>query len=288
MNAAPLVSIVLPTFNGQRYLAKAIESCLAQTYDNLELIVVDDCSKDETLKIAHGLAATDFRVRVIHHEINRKLPGALNTGFAAARGELLTWTSDDNIYDSNAIDIMVNDLCRLPEVDFVYYDVLAIDDTDTVLSRWEMKEPGHLREGNCVHACFMYRRSVLEKIGGYREDMFLVEDYEYWLRVYKQCQMKYIKGPAPYRYRRHSQSLSSRRRAEVLLQLCRAKAAHFGNDTEVRKANEEMLWLATWMFRECGNFTKSLQCAMECVRMRPWRLAYWRASVTGALRCVTF
>ena len=97
MSENALVSIVLPVYNGARFLAEAIQSCLAQTYPHWELIVVDDCSTDDSPQIVAGFAADDARIRVIRHAHNRKLPGALNTGFDAARGEYLTWTSDDNL-----------------------------------------------------------------------------------------------------------------------------------------------------------------------------------------------
>src|SRR4051794_6743497 len=102
-----LASIVLPTYNGSKYLASAIESCLAQTYRNFELILVDDCSKDATPEIIANYAARDSRVRSIRHETNQHLPGGLNTGHKAARGEFLTWTSDDNLLRPDFLAEMV-------------------------------------------------------------------------------------------------------------------------------------------------------------------------------------
>ena len=92
MKRNPLVSIVLPTHNGARYLEQAVQSCLDQTYRNWELIIVDDASTDETPALIARLVAADSRIRSIRNEVNQKLPGALNTGFAQARGEYLTWT----------------------------------------------------------------------------------------------------------------------------------------------------------------------------------------------------
>src|SRR6516162_6752271 len=102
----PLISIVLPTFNGARYLREAIESCLHQSYPNWELILVDDASTDETPSIIADYLARDRRVTSLRNPVNRKLPGSLNAGFAQARGELLTWTSDDNCYRPHALNEM--------------------------------------------------------------------------------------------------------------------------------------------------------------------------------------
>src|SRR5688572_20908989 len=105
-----MVSIVLPTFNGSRYLAESIESCLAQTYRAWELIIVDDCSTDETPSIIKSFEARDSRIRSIRNQKNLKLPGSLNAGFAEAKGALFTWTSDDNLYRPNALEVMVAEI----------------------------------------------------------------------------------------------------------------------------------------------------------------------------------
>lgn len=99
-----LVSIVLPTFNGEEFLAQSIESVLKQSYKNLELIIVNDCSTDSTPRIIEEFAKKDSRIKIIHNTINQKLPRSLNIGFNAASGEYWTWTSDDNYYLENAIE----------------------------------------------------------------------------------------------------------------------------------------------------------------------------------------
>src|SRR5438552_1877085 len=101
-----LVSIVLPTYNRAHFLAGAIRSCLAQTYRNLEVIVVNDGSSDDSSRIVHEFAREDRRVRYVYQQ-NQKLPAALNTGHRLARGSYLTWTSDDNRFDPDAVELMV-------------------------------------------------------------------------------------------------------------------------------------------------------------------------------------
>ena len=122
-NHCPLVSIILPVYNGQKYLRQAMASCLGQTYKNIELIVVDDCSTDSTPEIVRSF--TDSRVRYIRNEQNQRLPRSLNIGFAQARGEFFTWTSDDNYYRPEAIGRMVEYL-QTHQADFVYCDLFVI------------------------------------------------------------------------------------------------------------------------------------------------------------------
>lgn len=90
----PLVSIVLPVYNGEKYLRESLDSILAQTMEDWELIAVDDCSKDATPQILADYAASDSRIRVMRNAENQRLPRSLNIGFAEARGEFLTWTDE--------------------------------------------------------------------------------------------------------------------------------------------------------------------------------------------------
>lgn len=203
----PIVSIVLPTYNGSKFLRQSVESCLGQTFRQWELIVVDDASTDATPELIRELAAADPRVRPLRHETNRKLPGALNSGFAAARGKYLTWTSDDNLYRPHAIGRMVEFLDARPEVDMVYADHAMIDERGNVTSVRVVGPTKRLVFGNVVSACFLYRREVYEAIGGYAEDLYLAEDYDYWLRASGRFRLEPLHEDL-YLYRQHSGALS--------------------------------------------------------------------------------
>ena len=177
----PLVSIVLPTYNGQRHLAESIASCLGQTYPNLELLVVDDGSSVDIRGIVE--AAGDARVRYLSHPQNKGLSTALNTGFAASRGNYLTWTSDDNRYHPTAIERMVEYLEAHPEIGLVYAGCRLIDEKGLPGDLLPAPSPERLWEMNCVRACFLYRRHVHERVGAYDPEVPLVEDYDYWVRT---------------------------------------------------------------------------------------------------------
>src|SRR3989304_1114440 len=108
--SSPKVSIVLPTYNGARYIRQSIDSCVHQTYRNIELIIVDDASTDNTPEIIASYK--DERIKYFRHEKNMGLPHALNAGFAEANGDCLTWTSDDNYYAKEAIEKMLSFLIK--------------------------------------------------------------------------------------------------------------------------------------------------------------------------------
>lgn len=215
-SALPLVSIVLPTYKRARVLPHAIRSVLAQTYRHWELIVVDDNSPDDTAQVVAGFA--DPRIQYLRNTPNLKLPRALNRGFGVARGELLTWTSDDNLYAPDAIEKMVARL-RQGDCDFVYADYWLFADIDAsgnALEKRHEKLPTHLQleKSNHIGACFMYSRRAYEAVGDYDPDLFLVEDYDYFIRLAKAVRTAHLPEPLYY-FRRHDDSLFCARYCEV-------------------------------------------------------------------------
>lgn len=204
-----LVSVVLPTFNGVKYLRESIESCLNQTHRNLELLVVDDGSTADVREVVARFS--DARLRYFRHDRNQGVAAGLNTGFKNSRGDYLTWTSDDNRYAGNAIETLLGFLRKYPEVSFVYADLFLVDDQGNrhgprIL---RMRPARELAAANCVGACFLYKRSVYEAIGAYDSQAFLVEDYDYWIRISKRFRMQRLARPL-YFYRYHPDSLTGR------------------------------------------------------------------------------
>ncbi len=209
-SSIPLISMVLPVYNGSRHLAASIESCLRQTYPNWELVIVDDASTDGTPDIIDAYCRQDGRVRSVRNPVNVKLPVSLNRGFDRARGSLFSWTSDDNEYLPEALAEMARGLVRRPRIDMVYADMMLMGENGQDLRRSRRPRPARLGfRGNVVGGCFLYRREIAEKIGPYPADLFLVEDYYYWLRLADLGRLFHIPRIL-YRYRVHAQSLSGR------------------------------------------------------------------------------
>jgi glycosyltransferase involved in cell wall biosynthesis len=279
-NAKPLVSVVLPTYNGARYLRGSIESCLRQTHDNLELIIVDDASTDTTPDIIAEYAKADCRVKPVRHETNKRLPGGLNTGFAGSRGEYLTWTSDDNEYDADALSTMVEALQANQAAGMVYCDYRQIDEDGNELGLRRLPPPSTLVANNCIGACFLYRREVMEAIGEYAVDMFLVEDYEYWLRVSQQFSLVHL-AAAPYRYRAHGGSLTATRQRDIGLQVARAKCKHIVAEANRRNFMAMAYVAAAWGAREAGQIRVARDLYLESMTKYEITLSACR----GLLKC---
>lgn len=222
-----LVSIVLPVYNGERFVEEAIKSALAQTYRSFELIIVDDGSADGTPEILKRYADRG-NVRVIH-QANRKLPAALNAGFEAARGEFFTWISDDNRMHPEMLATLVGFLQEHTGVEMVYGDEQLIDEYgnpalgadfcphhqsppgSNILRR--PRDPGELNfvQDNFVGGCFLYRGWAGRILGIYSERCFGFEDYDYWMRMNALFRVAHLgTSDILHSYRLHPGSLTAR------------------------------------------------------------------------------
>ena len=212
----PLVSIVLPTFNRANVLPFAIESVINQSYPNWELIVVDDSSSDNTHEVVKSFV--DPRIHYFRNVHNLRLPNSLNKGFSLSQGDYLTWTSDDNLYANNAIEKMVERL-QASHCDLVYADYFLFSQQDSNGAPLDprldrLPDNAQLEKGNHIGACFLYTRQVYETTGDYDPELFLVEDYDYFIRIAKQFRLCHLPEPL-YFFRRDNETLYCSRFCEV-------------------------------------------------------------------------
>jgi glycosyltransferase involved in cell wall biosynthesis len=170
-----LVSIILTTLNGARYLRRSVDSCLAQTGVPIELVVVDGGSTDGTLEILADYG--DPRLRIVHQAGNAgKLPGAINLGLGAARGEFITWTQDDSWYAPEAMQTLVGYLAGHPEVGLVYADYWIVDEAGQPIRHQPALPPEQVCETDAIGQCFLFRRAVYEAVGPQDPQYFPVHE----------------------------------------------------------------------------------------------------------------
>ena len=204
----PAISIVLPTYNGSKYISTSVDSCLNQTFRDFELIIVNDCSTDNTAEIIESYALKDDRIKVIHNVFNKKLPSSLNAGFDIARGKYHTWTSDDNYYAPNALETLSEILERDKTVDFAYTDYTIINDKNEMTGKRIFGNINDKFFQGCS-ACFLYRAEIYKANNGYNPAAFLIEDYDFFLRAFLQFKILYLNRQDLYYYREHESSLTS-------------------------------------------------------------------------------
>lgn len=235
-----LISIVLPTYNGSKFIRTSIDSCLKQTYTHFELIIVNDCSTDDTEEIVKSY--DDARIVYLKNEINQRLPKSLNIGFSRAKGEFFTWTSDDNYFADDALEKMLKEM-EATSADLVCAPYHTIDEDNRITGSREVGPLENILLDNIVKACFLYKREVHETLGGYQPNLFLVEDYDFWIRtVFQGFRLSFLKEKLYY-YRFHEASLTESRRKDIaraLYHLLDSHIPNFINSTQERFVTAEV------------------------------------------------
>lgn len=257
------VSIILPVYNGEDNIAKSIDSVLKQTYHNFELIIVNDCSTDHTQRILDEWAEKDSRIKLVMNPCNLKLPKTLNAGFSNASGEYLTWTSDDNLYKENAIEVMAKYLDEHIDVGMVYTDYTNIDARDEELGEFIVPDAEYMPFGNPVGACFMYRKEIADKVGEYDASLFLAEDYDYWIRIWRETKVVHLSENL-YFYRRHEKSLSETRKEQIGRQTYKVLEKHFVFFCSRVKTKDDKYRFFDHMIKRVDNDREVIE-ALRCI-----------------------
>lgn len=119
MNPKPLVSIIFPVYNVEDYIEQSIQSVLTQSYQNIELIVIDDCGNDKSVSIAKEVCKGSENVRMLHHDRNRGLSIARNYGLEVAEGEWIFFMDSDDLLDKDCISVLVSLAERHPDAEII-------------------------------------------------------------------------------------------------------------------------------------------------------------------------
>lgn len=210
----PLISVVMPVYNAERYLREAVDSILAQTLRDFELIAVDDGSRDASRSILDDYARRDPRVRVISRP-NTGIVGALNDGLAAARGEFIARMDADDWVTPNRFERQVAFLREHPDHVCVgsFFNYM---DASGALVKWNPREtdPAAIERtllagdgGALIHPVILLRRDALEKTGFYRVEAQWVEDLDLYLRLAQVGRLSNVPEVLLH-YRYHSQSVN--------------------------------------------------------------------------------
>lgn len=179
----PLVSVIMPVYNAEKYVEAAVRSVLDSSYPNIEVIVVDDGSTDGSLRIVEHLAAEHSCIRVLHQE-NAGPCRARNVAVAASHGEYILPVDADDLLGQTFIWEATAVLREQSEVKVV---CPTIDFIGKRRGRWNLPEFSLrlLARRNHIAACAMYRREDFDRIGGYCEEMAAREDWDFWISMLK-------------------------------------------------------------------------------------------------------
>ncbi|WP_418603874.1 glycosyltransferase family 2 protein [Hwangdonia sp.] len=187
-NKNPLVTIGIPFYNSEKYLAYAINSVLMQSYSNWELLLMDDGSKDNSVTIAKNFELTDSRIKVYSDGKNFKLPTRLNQLSKLAKGQFYARMDADDMMHPNRIQTQVDYLINHPEVDLLGTGLVAIDGDNKIIgirkgkahAKFLLKEV--LFGGWCVHPTITGKTEWF-KNNKYDETLTRTEDFDLWIRT---------------------------------------------------------------------------------------------------------
>ncbi len=199
MNESPLVSVITASYNMAQFVCLAVDSVLEQDYPNIEIIVVNDGSTDDT-RARLSKYEDDDRVTVIHQE-NLGQTVAKNRGLSAARGEFVGFCDADNIWFPGKLSCQVPLLMSSPGVGVVYGNIALIDGEGKPLppprtKRYSGRITAKLLVNNFVtFNTTLVPRSILEKVGGFDENLDMAIDYDLWLRISLDHDFLYIDRP---------------------------------------------------------------------------------------------
>jgi glycosyltransferase involved in cell wall biosynthesis len=197
MYDTPLVSIVIPVYNGSNYLREAIESALSQTYKNIEVLVINDGSKDEgkTEAIANSFGN---KIRYFF-KTNGGVASALNMGIREMKGDYFSWLSHDDVYYHHKIATQIDTLKKYSTKTVLYADYDIIDENSALIGTERVPEfePAALRYrltvSHPIHGCtLLIPRSCLQQCGFFDERLRTTQDYDYWFRMADYCRFVHV------------------------------------------------------------------------------------------------
>ncbi len=216
MSKNPIVSVVMPVYNAEQYVAEAVKSILAQTFVDFEFIIIDDGSTDASLKIIETLAAKDERIRLTSRE-NKGVIRTRNDLLGKAKGEFIAVMDADDVALPKRFALQVEFLKNEPDVVCVGGAHEVIDEKGRLLTRLEL--PLHNDEiqrlalaGHCsvCNPSAMIRRASVIEVGGYDETLLsAVEDLDLWLKLGEVGKLANLKDMV-LKYRLHTNSISAR------------------------------------------------------------------------------
>ncbi len=218
-----MASVILPCFNGARWIDRAIQSILAQTCKNFELVIIDDGSEDNSKEIIAEYLY-DGRVRYIY-QTNRGFSAALNRGIKESNGCLIGFIGQDDLWMPNKLELQKKFLGKHPDVDLVHSNYYSIDPQERIMRmvRTKVNDFSSKQEvikwlfliTNLAFETVLLKRKCFDKVGLFDERMVGYSDHDMWLRIAGSFNIDYLDVPLV-KKRQHELQLSIVRREEVL------------------------------------------------------------------------
>lgn len=279
----PLISIITPTYNRADFLGEAIDSVLAQTFDDFELIVVDDGSTDNTSSLVKEYS--DHRIRYFY-QANQGQSVARNRALEKAKGEYICFLDSDNVWLENKLKKSLEVFKAHPKVDVVYADCILIDEDGNELSRKNMKRYSgliakYMIKDNCVSMnTTMTKRECFNRFGGFDEDCKVADDYDLWLRFSGHYNFHYISEYfVNYRVMKNQISSDKKRRFDSNERIIKSFLKRFPDvlsKSEVQEGLAVFYMRKSRYFSSVGNRSVAFEAFSKAFFLKPFSPNVWR------------
>ncbi len=301
---SPVISVLMPVYNADRYVAQAVESILRQTFTDFEFLIVDDGSRDRSLTILQHYAAKDCRIH---------LTSRPNTGYVVALNEMLAKATGKYIARMDADDIALPErfakqvafLEHNPEFVCVGGGYQVIDKRNRLLlhhlSMPEQDEENQrlslMGHTTICHPCAMFRRAAIETVGYYEPDLMPTEDLDLWLRLGEVGKLANLNEPI-LQYRFHSGSVSERKQA---LQRQKAKeccerawkrrgiegtftASALWRPSDDRHSRHQFMLQYGWWAFNSGQRQTAMIYGLKAIQALPFKEEGWKLLICALLK----
>lgn len=278
----PLVSVIIPNYNYARYLPEAVESVLAQTYENLEVIVVDDGSKDNSAEVLKGFGE---KIKVVLQQ-NAGVSAARNNGVSVSRGEFLAFLDADDVWLPEKIEKQMQRFFEDEELGFVNCGVEEITQTGETLQFYTEGAEGWVaRQFLLFKTPVIYpsstsivSRKAFDDVGAYDTRLSTSADWDFAYRVALRYKIGLVAEPLA-KYRFHGSNMHGNiERMEREMLICYEKAFS-AKDAEIQAIRKEAYGnlhqvLASSYFYS-GNYRQFVKHTLKSIRLNPKNLAYF-------------
>ena len=220
----PLVSVVMPAHNAQKYISGAIESILNQTFKKFELIIVNDCSKDKTLEIIKYFSKKDPRIKIVNNDKRLDIAGSLNKGISKASSNIIVRMDADDISLPNRLELQYKLIESSKNIAAVGANIMLMDSEGKEIGSRRYPHSSKdlksclFRYSSFAHPVVVFRKDIFDQVGGYDPKFSPTEDLDLWFRLGR----KYKFGSIPetllkYRLYEKSSSHKSLKDVEILV-----------------------------------------------------------------------
>ena len=281
---SPLVSVIIPAYNAERFISETIKSVISQTFSDFELLIVDDGSIDNQKKIIKEFAASDNRIRYIY-QLNEGVSAARNNGFKNSHGRFIAFLDADDVWLPDNLALKINRFGS-DEVGLVHSDAMVINEVSEKIEgticgiEGDLLDPLLLWDGTQIPgpSSILVKREVIEAIGVFDEKLSTAADKDFFIRVAAHYKIGRV-SQVTWKYRLHRKNMHkniSVMEADILLlyqKVQNSKLFH-SKDFEKKCFSAMYLILAASWAGDGKNVRRSLIFVWQAVKINPPVILY--------------